>query len=108
MSDVNARRTRARIAIAAELLRRRDSAHYGYELSRNSGIGAGSMYPFLSELQEAGYLTDGWDGGKRPRRYYHLTDEGEHYLQAFLGAHPAPAVASGNKHLANRPAASSS
>ena len=91
---MKARRTRARVAIATELLRRRNATHWGYELSRNSGIGAGSMYPFLSELLEAGYLSDGWeDTAKRPRRYYRLTQEGERFLKDFLGAHPT-AVAS--------------
>ncbi|MGL5823388.1 MAG: PadR family transcriptional regulator [Nocardioides sp.] len=84
------RRTRARAAIAAELLGRRDAVHWGYELSRNAGVGAGSMYPFLSELLEQGFLEDGWEdhspsSGRPPRRYYRLTDDGVGYLRNFLG-----------------------
>ncbi|MGL5824081.1 MAG: PadR family transcriptional regulator [Nocardioides sp.] len=85
------RRTKARAAIAVELLARRDAVHWGYELSRNAGVGAGSMYPFLSDLLEQGFLEDGWEdlphGAGRPaRRYYRLTDDGIGYLRDFLGA----------------------
>lgn len=105
---MNARRTRARLAIAAELLTRRGSVHYGYDLSRRAGVGAGSMYPFLTELLEAGYVEAEWEagdadrvGGKPRRRYYRITDEGEEYLRGFVGAHPAPTR---TRKLAVRPA----
>jgi PadR family transcriptional regulator PadR len=86
------RRTQARLAIASELLTRRDQAHWGYELSRRAGVGPGSMYPFLAELLAAGYLTDGWEdrppAGRPPRRHYEVTDKGETFLREFVASAP--------------------
>ena len=84
------RRTRARVDIAVELLRDRRGVHWGYELSRKAGVGAGSMYPFLGELFDSGFLTDGWEDpavcvDRPPRRYYRLTDDGIRYLLDFVG-----------------------
>ncbi|GAA1751378.1 PadR family transcriptional regulator [Aeromicrobium alkaliterrae] len=90
---MNKRRTQARVAIATTMLATPDAQLWGYELSKNSRVGPGSMYPFLSELLEAGYLTDGWDTnretGERTRRYYRLTDHGKAYLSSFVSAAPA-------------------
>lgn len=85
------RRTTARVNIAVELLRDKRGQHWGYELSRKAGVGAGSMYPFLRELFDSGYLSDGWEdpatcGDRPPRRYYVLTDEGVKYLLDFVGS----------------------
>lgn len=90
---MTSRRTKARLAIAAELLAGRDKVHWGYELSRSAGVGAGSMYPFLSELLDRGYLTDEWEdpaqvAGRPPRRAYRVTDEGERFLRQFLQSAP--------------------
>jgi PadR family transcriptional regulator, regulatory protein PadR len=89
------RRTQARVAIAIELIRRKEADHWGYELSRNSGVSAGSMYPFLNELLESGCLVDGWEDpatthGRPPRRYYRLTEDGIRALTEFIQAAPAP------------------
>jgi PadR family transcriptional regulator PadR len=53
------------------------------------------MYPFLSELLEGGFLTDGWEGvgeirGRPPRRYYRVTDAGKEFLAEFLNASTTP------------------
>ncbi|MFJ9317808.1 PadR family transcriptional regulator [Pimelobacter simplex] len=89
------RRTRARLAIAVELLQAAHRTHWGYELSRNAGVGAGSMYPFLAELLEAGHLSDGWESsppaGRPPRRYYELTETGERFLRDFVASSPGRA-----------------
>lgn len=91
---MKARRTQARLAIATALLAGRSSVNWGYELSRRAGVGPGSMYPFLSELLDAGHLTDGWEeqppAGRPPRRYYRLTDSGEAFLRDFLASAPTP------------------
>ena len=66
---------------------------WGYDLSRQAGVGAGSMYPFLAELLAAGHLTDGWEEqptpGRAPRRYYRLTESGEAFLRDFLATAPS-------------------
>jgi DNA-binding PadR family transcriptional regulator len=86
------RRTDARISIALELLRKRDSARWGYELSHESGVGPGSMYPFLRDLLADGHLEDGWEeqvpGGRPPRRYYRLTEDGAKALNDFVATSP--------------------
>lgn len=92
---MNPRRTDARVAIAAALLRGRSQTHWGYELSREAGVGAGSMYPFLRELLAEGHLKDGWEAleeaqGRPPRRYYTVTAEGADFLARFLSGAPAP------------------
>lgn len=100
------RRTQVRLAIAAELLRGSERVHWGYELSRNAGVGAGSMYPFLSELLERGCLSDGWEeltkaSGRPPRRYYRVTEDGKRFLAEFLNAAPVGQV---RQRTAPRPA----
>ncbi len=63
---------------------------YGYqmieELRRRSDhtfdLKAGTLYPLLHSLEQQGFVT-AWEencGTARPRRYYHLTDEGRGQL----------------------------
>ena len=53
---------------------------YGYDLMKASGLPSGTLYPMLSRLQEQGLVTSAWEaaeaGGRPPRRYYRLTEEG--------------------------------
>ena len=65
--------------------------HWGYELTRKAGLRSGRVYPALSRMLDAGWLTDDWEiwddhiGRKPPpRRYYQLTDEGRRQLGALL------------------------
>lgn len=64
--------------------------HWGYQLSKTSGVRSGVLYPILTRLLDAGWLTDGWEDpsaitAKRPpRRYYELTDEGRLALGGVL------------------------
>jgi len=57
--------------------------HYGLEISRASGLPTGSIYPILTRLETAGWVTSAWEnideseqGRRRRRRYYRLTAEG--------------------------------
>jgi PadR family transcriptional regulator, regulatory protein PadR len=56
--------------------------HYGLEISRESGLPTGSIYPILTRLETAGLVTSAWENideseqGRRRRRYYRLTAEG--------------------------------
>jgi PadR family transcriptional regulator, regulatory protein PadR len=58
------------------------SEHYGLKISENSGLPTGSIYPILTRLETAGWVTSAWEDidesaeGRRARRYYQLTDEG--------------------------------
>jgi PadR family transcriptional regulator len=63
--------------------------HWGYELTRNSGVRSGVLYPILARMLDEGWLTDGWEepgttGGRPPRRYYELTEDGKRELGALL------------------------
>ena len=53
---------------------------YGYELSRQLGIKAGSMYTILMRLSDRGLLETAWEAdpppGRPPRHLYRLTDPG--------------------------------
>lgn len=56
--------------------------HWGYDLSKRSGVRSGVLYPLLTRMLDEGWLSDGWedpetlDRKRPPRRYYELTDTG--------------------------------
>ncbi len=75
--------THALVQVAAALMNDASGQHWGYELSKSSGVRSGVMYPVLQRMLEQGWLTDGWEiqaragkSSRPPRRYYKLTDEG--------------------------------
>ncbi len=85
------RRTYALVAVAVALMSDPRGRHWGYDLSRRSGIRSGVMYPVLQRMLDEGWLADGWEDqaqagrGKRPpRRYYELTAEGMTELGALV------------------------
>jgi PadR family transcriptional regulator, regulatory protein PadR len=53
---------------------------YGYDLSQETGLKAGSMYPILIRLADRGLLETAWESdapvGRPPRHLYRLTDSG--------------------------------
>ncbi|MFI9509078.1 PadR family transcriptional regulator [Nocardia sp. NPDC052566] len=56
--------------------------HYGLKISQASGLPTGSIYPILTRLETAGWVTSAREDidesaeGRRRRRYYQLTNEG--------------------------------
>jgi len=84
------RKTHSLIKVIAALLKDPTEQHWGYELSRQSGIRSGVLYPILRRMLEQGWLEDGWEetgtaSRKRPpRRYYKLTGEGEQRMREIL------------------------
>lgn len=67
-----------------------DEPRYGLDLAQSlhsSGLIAsdGSLYPLLTRLRDAGFVTTSWTQGEngRPRRYYDLTAAGRSYLAEF-------------------------
>jgi DNA-binding PadR family transcriptional regulator len=53
--------------------------HYGYELSRETGLKSGTLYPILMRLAEYGILETKWvatEEGVPPRHTYRLTAKG--------------------------------
>lgn len=53
---------------------------YGYELSKQTGLKSGTLYPFLIRLSDQGLLESTWQEperpGKPPRHAYKLTSDG--------------------------------
>jgi PadR family transcriptional regulator PadR len=82
------RRTYALVQVALVLMADASGRHWGYELSRHSGVRSGVMYPLLQRMLDEGWLADGWEdqpqAGRPPRRYYELTDEGKIALGALV------------------------
>jgi PadR family transcriptional regulator PadR len=84
------RKTRALVHVAMALLADPTSRHWGYELSKQTGVRSGVLYPMLTRMLDEGWVEDGWEDpntirAKRPpRRYYQLTDKGRLGLGAVL------------------------
>jgi DNA-binding PadR family transcriptional regulator len=53
---------------------------HGYDLCRQTGLKAGSMYPILIRLADRGLLETAWESeipaGRPPRHLYRLTEAG--------------------------------
>jgi PadR family transcriptional regulator, regulatory protein PadR len=52
---------------------------YGYDISRNSGLKSGTLYPILMRLAERKLLETSWETaevGKPPRHLYRFTPDG--------------------------------
>jgi PadR family transcriptional regulator PadR len=82
--------------------------HWGYNLSKESGVRSGVLYPILHRMLEEGWLED--DGRldsvseKRPaRRYYELTADGRRELDLLLGAARSEARFARLADVAHRP-----
>jgi PadR family transcriptional regulator len=62
---------------------------HGYDISRETGLASGTLYPILGRLADHGLLATSWEDNPpegRPRRHlYRLTAEGE----AAAAAYPA-------------------
>ena len=84
------RKTKASVPVAMALLADPTGKHWGYELSKLSGVRSGVLYPMLTRMLDEGWLTDGWEDPttivekRPPRRYYELTDQGRLALGAML------------------------
>jgi PadR family transcriptional regulator, regulatory protein PadR len=86
------RTTHASVQVAMALLGAPSNKHWGYELSKITGVRSGVLYPMLSRMLDEGMLCDGWEDPstiqtkRPPRRYYLLTDKGRLQLGAMLSA----------------------
>lgn len=89
----SSRQTRALLAV---LLDRSQLWRHGYDLSRETGLSSGTLYPLLMRLSEQGLLDSRWQEAKRPglppRHVYRLTPRGlalaqQQEREADLGDH---------------------
>jgi PadR family transcriptional regulator len=67
-------------SLLAAMLSKPRTWHYGYELSIQTGLSSGTLYPLLMRLSDQGLLESEWQEperpGKPPRHVYRLTSEG--------------------------------
>lgn len=83
------RRNRALSAATVSVLRAiAQGTAYGFDIMDETGLPSGTVYPILTRLTRRGLLDSRWEdpeiereGGRPPRRYYTMTDEGRQALE---------------------------
>jgi DNA-binding PadR family transcriptional regulator len=79
-------------AVLAALLSNAEDWHYGYDLSKETSLKSGTLYPILMRLEAQGWLEARWgeasQAGKPPRHLYRLTGLG--LTEALALVSPAP------------------
>ena len=76
------KKTVSSVAVAVALMRQPKERHWGYSLSKATGVRSGVLYPILGRMLEQGWLNDGWEDvsitreKRPPRRYYVVTEKG--------------------------------
>jgi PadR family transcriptional regulator PadR len=92
---VRPRRPSAQTALVLAALAGDPAAwRYGYELGRQVGLKAGSLYPILIRLCDRGMLEAAWEEapqpGRPPRHLYRLTAAGLDWAAQLAPAQLAP------------------
>jgi DNA-binding PadR family transcriptional regulator len=57
---------------------------YGYDISRDTGLKSGTLYPILMRMAERRLLETSWETveeGKPPRHLYRLTPDGMQFVR---------------------------
>jgi PadR family transcriptional regulator, regulatory protein PadR len=70
---------------------------YGYDISRDTGVKSGTLYPILMRLEENGLLESDWEtsqAGRPPRHVYRLTRSGQRAAREYVRAHAAHSTSS--------------
>jgi PadR family transcriptional regulator len=70
--------------VLAEFLQSPRDWKYGYDISRNTGLKSGTLYPILMRLADRRLLETRWETpepGKPPRHMYKLTVSGLRYAR---------------------------
>ena len=99
------RNTRQTTMVLAEFLRSETEWRYGYDISRNTDLKSGTLYPILMRLAEHRMLKTSWETaeeGKPPRHMYKLTTEGLGYAREQVTA--AKRASSGKRAWSEVPA----
>jgi PadR family transcriptional regulator PadR len=72
--------SRQTLALMVALMERPRKWQYGYELSKETGLKSGTLYPILIRLSDQGLLNSRWKDAERPglppRHVYRLTANG--------------------------------
>ena len=81
---MNLRISQQTIQVLADFVHQPNDWKYGYDISRNTGLKSGTLYPILIRLAEHGILATRWEQtepGKPPRHMYRLTADGLRYAR---------------------------
>jgi len=86
-------------ALLAALLSQPQAWRYGYDLSKETGLKSGTLYPLLIRLSDQGLLEAEWQAplqpGRPARHAYRLTGAGAARAAALARREPTRAAASG-------------
>jgi PadR family transcriptional regulator len=86
------RPSRQTLEVLAYLARDPGEWRHGYDLSAETGIASGTLYPLLMRLDDSGHLESKWEpsptDGRPARHLYRLTTSGATYL----AAQPSPPI----------------
>ena len=77
------------LQVLTEFLHTPSDWKYGYDISRDTGLKSGTLYPILMRLAEHALLETRWESaepGKPPRHTYKLTADGMQYARQSLPA----------------------
>jgi PadR family transcriptional regulator PadR len=83
------RRSPQTMQVLAEFLADEQEWRYGYDISRNTGLKSGTLYPILMRLAEHRLLETSWEtveAGRPPRHMYKLTGDGLRYARTQVSA----------------------
>jgi len=84
----NIRKSPQTIALILALQGNLNQWRYGYDLSRETGLKSGTLYPLLMRLRDAGWLQTRWAApevsGRPPRHMYRLTSQGKAWSRDLL------------------------
>jgi PadR family transcriptional regulator, regulatory protein PadR len=81
---MNLRKSPQTVLVLAEFLQSPRDWKYGYDISRNTGLKSGTLYPILMRLADRALLVTHWEtpeAGKPPRHTYKLTAGGLRYAR---------------------------
>jgi PadR family transcriptional regulator, regulatory protein PadR len=89
------RRSPQTFLVLAEFLQCEREWRYGYDISRNTGLKSGTLYPILMRLAEHQMLETSWEAtaeGRPPRHMYKLTRDGLRYARLNVATEPKRAI----------------
>ncbi len=76
------------LTVLAALIEQPRSWRYGYDLSSETSLKSGTLYPILMRLSDRGLLDSKWEtqvrGGRPPRHMYRLNAQGLAYAREHL------------------------
>jgi len=82
--------SRQTLRLLAALLEAPEDWRHGYDLSKETGLKSGTLYPVLMRLKDAGLLESQWlesdQPGRPPRHAYRLTQKGRIFAREQIAA----------------------